>query len=73
MRKLTAPPEKSETAPASLADLIATKRLLIVDFKELVVGEPSAEGYYRGADQTDYIFYAPYVLFYRWAVAFRKF
>jgi len=65
MRKLTAPPEKSETAPASLADLIATKRLLIVDFKELAVGEPSAEGYYRGADQTDYIFYAPYVLFYR--------
>ena len=69
MRKLTAPPEKSETgSPASLEDLIATKRLLIVDFKELATAEPSAEGYYHGAEGTGYIFYAPYVLLFRWGV-----
>ena len=66
MRKLTAPTDSTSSDPLSLEELIATKRLLIVDYKELAVEEPSPEGFYRGAENESFIFYAPYVLLYRY-------
>ena len=65
MRSLTAPSDGVQSDQLTVQELIEQKRLLIVDYGELAIGEPSAEGFYRSAAKENFIFYAPYVLMYR--------
>ena len=67
MRELDAPSDSVQSEPVSVEELIQQRRLLIVDYKELAVDEPSPEGFYRSAcpDRQEFIYYAPYVLMYR--------
>ena len=72
MRNLTAASDSAGSAPLTMEELIAKKRLLIADYKELAVSEPSEEGFYRGSEKEDFIYYAPYVLMYRSVICYQK-